>query len=193
MAGPSKFALTASSCIPNSIPATGPISTRWSGRSRRSNSCLGGVSSCEPARCGVAGAPPSRIQRRGFLQFAIYRTDLESLFGGRFFNAQRSTSNVQRSMEAIGRCTLEVERWAFSSFRRVKGAWWPSRSSKPLSIRQPPGRGRFDSYPLRQFNFDFRLAIVDIFRARSSIENQNSKIEISRKEVNPCRASKFED
>jgi hypothetical protein len=35
----------------------------------------------------------------------------------------------------------------FSSSRRVKGAWWPSRSSKsPLVFTD---RGRFDSYPLR--------------------------------------------
>src|SRR5207248_4659801 len=40
-------------------------------------------------------------------------------------------------------------RWAFFFCRRVKGAWWPSRSSKPLSVRQLPDRGRFDSYPLR--------------------------------------------
>jgi hypothetical protein len=32
--------------------------------------------------------------------------------------------------------------------RRVKGAWWPPRSSKPLSARST-GRGMFDSYPLR--------------------------------------------
>ena len=36
---------------------------------------------------------------------------------------------------------------AFS--RRVKGAWWPPRSSKPLSVCFA-GRGKFDSYPLRQ-------------------------------------------
>src|SRR5205814_7805672 len=35
-----------------------------------------------------------------------------------------------------------------SAMWRVKGAWWPSRSSKPLSSRLT-GRGRFDSYPLR--------------------------------------------
>ena len=46
-----------------------------------------------------------------------------------------------------------------STIWRVKGAWWPSRSSKPLSIRQPPDRGRFDSYPLRHSIFDFRLPI----------------------------------
>ena len=34
--------------------------------------------------------------------------------------------------------------------RRVMGAWWPSRSSKPLSARFT-GRGKFDSYPLRHF------------------------------------------
>jgi hypothetical protein len=32
--------------------------------------------------------------------------------------------------------------------RRVMGAWWPSRSSKPLSDRFT-GRGAFDSLPLR--------------------------------------------
>ena len=32
--------------------------------------------------------------------------------------------------------------------RRVMGAWWSPRSSKPLSARLP-GRGRFDSFPLR--------------------------------------------
>ena len=36
------------------------------------------------------------------------------------------------------------------TFRRVKGAWWSSRSSKPLSVPHTRGRGRFDSYPLRQ-------------------------------------------
>ena len=40
-----------------------------------------------------------------------------------------------------------VGRWAFSISGRVKGAWWPSRSSKPSSLRK--WRGRFDSYPLR--------------------------------------------
>ena len=38
-------------------------------------------------------------------------------------------------------------RWTFSFLWRVKGAWWPSRSSKPSSPRK--WRGRFDSYPLR--------------------------------------------
>jgi hypothetical protein len=36
-----------------------------------------------------------------------------------------------------------------SSIWRVKGAWWSSRSSKPLSVPYTRDRGRFDSYPLR--------------------------------------------
>src|SRR5205823_3889525 len=59
----------------------------------------------------------------------------------RFFNVQRSTLNAQRSIQTVGR-------WTFFSSGRVKGAWWPSRSSKPSSPRK--WRGRFDSYPLRQ-------------------------------------------
>ena len=42
---------------------------------------------------------------------------------------------------------------AFS--RRVKGAWWPPRSSKPLSVCFA-GRGKFDSYPLRQLSTRIR-------------------------------------
>ncbi len=39
-----------------------------------------------------------------------------------------------------------------SPSRRVKGAWWPSRSSKPLSAPHNRSRDRFDSYPLRISN-----------------------------------------
>ena len=64
--------------------------------------------------------------------------------------------------------------------RRVMGAWWPSRSSKPLSVRFT-GRGKFDSYPLRQF-FSFfvkrRQGFGDI------------KIHPERR-CGRCRASKF--
>jgi hypothetical protein len=38
----------------------------------------------------------------------------------------------------------------FSYSGRVKGAWWPSPSSKRL-LRHFVSRGRFDSYPLRHF------------------------------------------
>jgi hypothetical protein len=58
--------------------------------------------------------------------------------------------NAQRSIQTVGRWTMSVEGWAFSALWRVKGAWWPSRSSKPLSVPHTRDRGRFDSYPLRQ-------------------------------------------
>ena len=60
-----------------------------------------------------------------------------------------SPINPQRSIQRVGHWTLDVERWAFSFCWRVKGAWWSSRSSKPLSVPHTRNRGRFDSYPLR--------------------------------------------
>ena len=108
--------------IPNSMPATGRISTPSSRRSKRESS----------------GVP----------QRAAFRlTTIAWPWERRSFNAQRSTPNAQRSIQIVGRWKLDVERWTFSSSGRVKGAWWPSRSSKPSSPRK--WRGRFDSYPLR--------------------------------------------
>src|SRR5262245_56501593 len=49
------------------------------------------------------------------------------------------------------RFTFSLGRFEIPLFGRVNGAWWPARSSKPLSIRQLLDRGRFDSYPLRLF------------------------------------------
>jgi hypothetical protein len=43
--------------------------------------------------------------------------------------------------------------------RRVMGAWWPPRSSKPSSVRFT-GRGKFDSYPLRHNRVQGSSAIV---------------------------------
>jgi hypothetical protein len=158
----------ASSSIPSSSPATGPISIRSLSRSKRSSSralhpqishsafgvpcqsgsdrstfgviSFGGASSREPGSGGIAGALPS-----------IFR--LNRSCGSNCNNAQRPTLNPQRSILRVGRWTLDVERWTFSSscFRRVKGAWWPSRSSKPSLVGN--GRDRFDSYPLRHFMF----------------------------------------
>jgi hypothetical protein len=95
------------------------------------------------------------------LQSAIQRADREAScrepsrslasWTLRLFNAQRSTLNAQRSIQTVECWALDVGRWTFSFSRRVKGAWWPSRSSKPLLIRQLPDQGRFDSYPLRIF------------------------------------------
>ena len=108
--------------IPNSTPAIGRTSTPLSRRSRKQNS--------------AARIPPQTIAPRPL----------------GFFNAQRSTLNAQRSIEAVGRWMLGVECWAFFPLWRVKGAWWSSRSSKPLSVPHTRNRGRFDSYPLRQLS-----------------------------------------
>jgi hypothetical protein len=116
--------------IPNSTPATGRTSTRSSKRSKKQSSA---------SACFFADSSLSKTSR----SWAV-----------RFFNVQRSTPNVQRSVRLVGRWALDacsrfigVGRWTFSSIWRVRGAWWPSRSSKPSSPRK--WRGRFDSYPLR--------------------------------------------
>jgi hypothetical protein len=118
--------------IPNSTLATGRTSTTSSRRSRRLNSASS--SFFEASRLAEAIGPWTL----------------------RFLNAQRSTLNAQHSINTIERWALDacsrfigVGRWTFSSFWRVKGAWWPSRSSKPSSPCKR--RGRFDSYPLRSF------------------------------------------
>src|SRR5512133_3297164 len=105
--------------IPNSNPASGQISTRSLRRSRKQNS--------QP-RASVF----------------VIRGSAFNLQGRRKGTALQSAFYAQE----IRRWTLDVKRWVFSAIRRVKGAWWSSRSSKPPSPRK--WRGRFDSYPLRQ-------------------------------------------
>ena len=128
---------------PNSTQATGRISTRSSRPSRKqSNASASAVEVLNLAR-----------QARSWIS--------------RVFNVQLSTLNAQRPIQKFGHWTLDVGRWAFSSFGRVKGAWWPSRSSKPSSPRK--WRGRFDSYPLRQNQLrigECRLRIAGSCRPR---------------------------
>src|SRR4029450_4527661 len=69
--------------------------------------------------------------------------------------------SIPNSTPAIGRTSTPLSRRSKkqnklsaignpqSAIRRVKGAWWSSRSSKPLSVPHTRDRGRFDSYPLR--------------------------------------------
>ena len=116
--------------IPNSSPVSGRISTKSLKRSRRRNN---------------SAAAFDALRLTGVAESNLFR----------HFNAQRSTLNAQRSIQTIGRWMLDrllakafgVGRWEFSFSGRVKGAWWPSRSSKPSSPRKC--RDRFDSYPLR--------------------------------------------
>ena len=118
------------------------------------------------------------------LDEALSLTAVTELWIRKVFNAQRSTFNAQRSIQTVGR-------WMFFSFRRVKGAWWPSRSSKPSSPRK--WRGRFDSYPLRldcstpdaqctTLNIQFRQ--LSVGRSTLDVERWAFSSSQFRKEVN---------
>jgi hypothetical protein len=134
-AAPSKSRPMENSSIPNSSPATGPISTPSSARSKNSNNCA---------------RPSSSAVHRWTL-------DVES-------SPRRSPSTAETG-------------WAFAFYcsRRVKGAWWSSPSSKPLSVPHTRGRGRFDSYPLRLNNCG--LSIAD--RGLRTVRGQRSLIRSS--------------
>src|SRR5262249_9442094 len=110
--------------IPNSTPVIGRTSTLLSRRSRKQNNAYA-----------------------YFLPASILAHTTGTSPSG-FFHTQQSILDSQRPIQISGRWMLGVERWAFS-FWRVKGAWWSSRSSKPLSVPHTRDRGRFDSYPLR--------------------------------------------
>ena len=139
--------------IPNSTRASSPTSTRFSKRSRRSFDDL----VCGPAAWGFPLWLPSEA-----------------------FGFQHPTSNIQlprpnetsRSAFDFSIRSLDVGCWMLSvgwlpfdslSSRRVMGAWWPSRSSKPLSARST-GRGMFDSYPLRHFHLRPERFEIPCFR-----------------------------
>ena len=126
--------------IPNSSPASGRISTRSLRRSRRQNS--------QPIAC-------TSVNRGWWLDVQKRRQvrHVESLLWPRRIGALKSALRARkirrRTLDRLPRFSFYgVERWEFSAVWRVKGAWWPSRSSKPPSPRK--WRGRFDSYPLRQ-------------------------------------------
>jgi hypothetical protein len=138
--------------IPNSSPASGRISTRSLRRSRKQNS--------QPrASVSVIRCSAFRLQgRRQVPQRESVRWRTPAL---------QSALRARIIQSAIGNRQ--------SAIRRVKGAWWPSRSSKPSSPRK--WRGRFDSYPLRQIIFDCRLSIAPGTGRMISIANRNSKIE----------------
>ena len=130
--------------IPNLSPPSGRISTRSLQRSRKQNSASN--------------------------SFFVARIRANAIPGAlKFFNAQRPTLNVQRSIQKVGR-------WLFSATRRVKGAWWPSRSSKPSSSRK--WRGRFDSYPLRHFISHLRFSSADWPSRISDNSNRKSQFGI---------------
>ena len=149
---------------PNSILANGRILTRSLRRSRKQNSrTLAFISLIRR----LAFSPQKRRQvRHG--ESGLRRTAaLQSALSGR----------------KIRRWTLDVGRWVFSAIWRVKGAWWPSRSSKPSSPRK--WRGRFDSYPLRHLISDLRFSIFDCsvataVRAVQAFEGGDLRCRVSR-------------
>ena len=137
----------ASSFIPSSKPANGRTSIRSLRRSNRSSN-----------RCFLCTADSVFRVRCSMFGVCCWNT--------RLGNAQSSTSTVR-----VGRWTLGVERWALDYFLwRVKGAWWPSRSSKPSLVGN--GRGRFDSYPLRHDTFNRRCLTFEM----STISHQTSTL-----------------
>ena len=155
--------------IPSWRRASSPTTTQFSKRSKRN---------CE---CGRPGSGAFRCLGR---------------IRGKTSNIQHPTSNTQRNgmlrrrcrCLAIGIWALDVEGWMFFScpLRRVMGAWWPSRSSKPLSARST-GRGMFDSYPLRHLHLRFTnydLRFVEAARTASPADvlvNRESQIVNSQK------------
>ena len=161
-----------SSFIPSWIPATGPISIRSSSRSKRSSN--------SPLRFELPNSTFG-VRCSAFGVCSLQKLSVVDRLTRHPLNAQRSTLNAQRSilLLRVGRWTLSVkcpsgsDRWALLPFRRVKGAWWPSRSSKPSSVGN--GRDRFDSYPLRHFMFDGRCLMFD-FKATASRPHRPSSL-----------------
>ncbi len=133
---------------PNSILANGRTSTRWSRRLRKRENQ-------RTASVLVIPRWESSVQERRQVHHG------ESVLG--------RTVALQNALSA-----RKIQFWAlnagccmFSTIWRVKGAWWPSRSSKP-SLSRLAGRDRFDSYPLRHLISDRRPE-------RSEVESNDSE------------------
>jgi hypothetical protein len=112
----------------------------------------------------VAKAKEERsIQTLGHSMFGVGRLPRRS--------ARAKAGSTFSSQSAIRNPQSEI--W------RVKGAWWPSRSSKPLLAPRMRDQGRFDSYPLRPNKFDVRWVMFEVVRTphlQSNIKLQTSKI-----------------
>ena len=142
--------------IPNWTRANFPTPTRFSRPLKRSCDSAGfwcGGSGCLERSAGTPNLEPRTVRASACCQFGVQR----SMFGVRCF--------------AFFSCVP----------RRVMGAWWPSRSSKPLSARST-SRGMFDSYPLRQLHLRFGnydLQFEEAARAASpadQVVNRKSQI-----------------
>jgi hypothetical protein len=149
--------------IPNSSLANGRISTMSSRRSRKQNrqphfsvSVVRRLA-FSPQKQHQVLHVESVLSRRAALQSALRARKIQSVIRSRADGTGETEGKAAMgSSERVGRRASFNRQ---SAIRRVKGAWWPSRSSKPSSPCK--WRGRFDSYPLRLLIFDFRLPIAD--------------------------------
>ena len=158
--------------IPNSTPASGRISTRSLKRSKKQNNRTGLAFPVLDTRSRSIAAFLARAACLGVRR-------LDATFERRTSNSGHRPSKCQLHGEEhhnFGHWKLDVRRSTFSFFRRVKGAWWPSRSSKPSSSRK--WRGRFDSYPLRHFISHLRFSSADWPSGISDNSNRKSQFGI---------------
>jgi hypothetical protein len=137
--------------IPNSNPASGRISTTSLKPLRKQNS--------QPRACvSVIRRTVFSVQKRRQVREGELVTWPRQVGTVQSVpRAQRIQSTVGSRADGIGETEGKAamgsgEPTSFnrrSAIWRVKGAWWPSRSSKPSSPYK--WRGGFDSYPLRLF------------------------------------------
>jgi hypothetical protein len=127
--------------IPNSTPANGRTSARSSKRSRKQNSQPRALVSIirhwwfglRKRRQTAALQSAPRVRK---IRLAI-----------RTRQPRRGIAETEDKVATGSGERAKATSKFQSAIRRVKGAWWPSRSSKPSLPRK--WQGRFDSYPLR--------------------------------------------
>src|ERR1035437_5121088 len=145
------------SFIRNSTRANGPISTPWSKTSRQQSDAKDAalrrrnlLRRQDPPASHNPAPAHDRLARRTAprLQLRLRLRARARLGKRRRFDHEQEHDHEQHPvLSSIERWALDVKSWTFSSSfpRRVTGAWWPSRSSKPLLVPRLRDRGRFDS------------------------------------------------
>ena len=164
-----------SSFIPNSNPAIGQTSTPSSARSKRPNSASGGSF----GTFGLSTAVGPQTLRL-FNAQSIFDLRLP-IFNcpNACFSIKPQTSNIKLPKKAFSLQSAIPN--PQSAIRRVKGAWWPSRSSKPLLTPHTRDQDRFDSYPLRQSKFDGGWVMFEVATTsnlQSTIKPQTSNLNL---------------
>ena len=141
--------------IPSLTPASGRISTTSLKRLRKQNSpprasvsvvrrTAFSVRKRRQVHEGELGTWPREV---GTVQSVPRAQKIQSTVGSRADGIGETEGKA--AMGGGGRAGQRTSFNRRSAIWRVKGAWWPSRSSKPSSPLK--WRDRFDSYPLRLF------------------------------------------